>query len=161
MHYPVLLASQARLCKSFGDRQNMSSEDPAIEPLVVLTVQTTVVKNIGATPSGDRTVVDVVSGTFAGPKLSGRIPATGGDWLSRTANRSRMDVRLLLETHDGVAILFHYLGRASQSQGKPRIEVSGNFDAPAGPYDWLNDVQAFGLGVVVPDGVRYHLFRFR
>jgi Protein of unknown function (DUF3237) len=135
--------------------------EAALEPLFVLTAQTRLVRNVTGTPGGDRTVVDVVSGDFEGPRLKGRIPASGGDWLTRTQGRSRIDVRLLLETDDGVTILFRYVGKASQVAGTPRIEVSGSFDAPPGAYDWLNDVQTTGLGVVIPDGVRYHFFRFK
>jgi hypothetical protein len=134
--------------------------EPTLEALLVLTVQTTVVQSVAGTPLGDRMIVNVLGGSFVGPKLAGRVPACGGDWLIRTATGSRLDVRLLLETTDGVTILLHYSGRASQVDGKPRIEVAGHFDAPAGPYAWLNDVQAFGLGVPLPDGVRYQFYRF-
>lgn len=134
--------------------------EPTLAPLVVLTVQTTVVQSVTGTPLGDRMVVDVVSGSFEGPGLTGRVLPSGGDWLTRTPNGSRLDVRMLLETADGVTLLFRYSGRASQKQGRPHIEVAGSFEAPAGPYAWLNDVQAFGLGVPLPTGVRYHFFRF-
>jgi hypothetical protein len=137
------------------------SLDAVIEPLFVLTAQTTVLKHVTGTPGGDRMVVDIVSGTFEGTLLSGRIPPSGGDWLTRTSHGSCLDVRLLLETHDGVPILFRYQGKASQRADKPHIEVAGSFDAPAGPYAWLNDVQTFGLGVPLADGVRYHFFRFK
>jgi hypothetical protein len=133
----------------------------AIELLLVLTVQTTLVRAVPGTPVGDRTVFDVEGGTFEGPRLSGRVLATGGDWLIRTATASHLNVRLVLETHDGVTLLCQYSGRACQVNGKPRIEVAGTFDAPAGPYAWLNDVQAFGQGVRTPEGVRYHFYRFK
>ena len=132
-----------------------------IEPLLVLTVQTTLVRAVTDTPVGSRIVFDVVGGTFMGPRLRGNVPATGGDWVTRTATGSRMDVRLLLETDDGVPILFQYSGRASQVDGEARIEVAGAFDAPAGPYSWLNNIQAFGLGVPIDGGVRYQLYRFK
>ena len=132
----------------------------AIELLLVLTVQTTLVRAVTGTPLGDRTVFDIEGGTFAGPRLSGHIPASGGDWLIRTPTGSRLDVRLLLETHDGATILFQYTGRACLADGKPRIEVAGTFEAPQGPYAWLNDVQAFGQGVRILEGVRYHFYRF-
>jgi hypothetical protein len=133
----------------------------AIELLLVLTFQTTLVRAVTGTPLGDRTVFDIDGGTFAGPRLSGHIPATGGDWLIRTPTASRLDVRLLLETHDGATILFQYSGRACLIDGQPRIEVAGTFEAPQGPYGWLNDVQTFGRGVRIPEGVRYHFYRFR
>src|ERR1700726_4799803 len=108
-------------------------EIAAIEPLVVLTVQTTLARAVSGTPLGDRTVFDIEGGTFAGPRLSGHIPATGGDWVIRTPTGSHLNVRLLLETHDGVTILFQYSGRACIVDGNPRIEVAGTFEAPQGP----------------------------
>lgn len=138
----------------------MIPEKIEVEPLLVLTIQTKVVQSVAGTPLGDRMIVDVVSGSFEGPQLAGRVPACGGDWVIRTPKGSQLNVRLLLETADGVTILFQYSGKASQIEGKPRIEVAGSFDAPAGRYAWLNDVQAFGLGFPLPTGVRYHFFRF-
>jgi hypothetical protein len=133
----------------------------AIELLLVLTVQTTLARAVTGTPLGDRTVFDIGGATFEGPRLSGHIPATGGDWLIRTPTASHLNVRLLLETHDGATILFQYSGRACLIDGKPRIEVAGTFEAPQGTYAWLNDVQTFGQGVRIPEGVRYHFYRFR
>jgi hypothetical protein len=132
-----------------------------IEPLFVLTAQTRVVREVAGVPGGDWTIFDVVSGKFAGPRLHGRLVPTGGDWPTRTAGGSRLDVRLLLETHDGISLLFRYGGRATQADGNVRIEVAGTFDAPAGPYEWLNNVQTFGFGVPLAEGVRYHFYRFK
>lgn len=138
----------------------MLRKEPAIELLLVLTVQTNLVRAVTGTPLGDRSIFELVSGSFEGPRLTGRVPTTGGDWLIRTPTSSQLNVRLLLETHDGVTILFQYSGRACQVAGKPRIEVAGTFDAPSGPYAWLNDLQTFGLGEPIPDAVRYHFYRF-
>jgi hypothetical protein len=133
---------------------------PAIQLLFILTAKTTLVRAIAGTPLGDRNVFEIEGGTFEGPRLTGRVPATGGDWTIRTAMGSQLNVRLLLETHDGVTIVFQYTGRASMKDGKPNIEVAGSFEAPQGPYAWLNDVQTFGQGTALPDGVRYHFYRF-
>ena len=133
----------------------------AIELLLILEARTSLVRAVAGTPLGDRSVFAVAGGTFEGPRLSGRVLPTGGDWVIRTAAGAQLNVRLLLETHDGVTILLHYSGRAGQNDGKPRIEIAGTFDAPQGPYAWLNERQAFGLGTQIPDGVRYHLYCFR
>jgi hypothetical protein len=66
----------------------------------------------------------------------------------------------VLETIDGATLLFEYGGRASLRNGMPRIEVAGRFEAPQGPYDWLDSVQAFGLGMPIDGGVSYQFFRF-
>ena len=132
----------------------------AIEPLLVLNVQTKAVRSLTGTPLGDRMVFDAVSGTFAGPRLKGRVLPTGGDWVARTPTGSRLNVRLVLETDDGIDILFEYSGRACQTASRVRIDVAGTFDAPAGAYGWLNDVQTFGCGAHGPDGVCYYFYRF-
>jgi hypothetical protein len=134
--------------------------EPAIELLFVLTAKTTLVSAINGTPLGDRHVFDVEGGAFEGPRLRGRVPATGGDWVIRTAAGAQLNVRLLLETHDGVTILLNYSGRAGLRDGKPHIEVAGSFEAPQGPYAWLNELQTFGLGEPLPEGVRYHFYCF-
>jgi len=105
-------------------------------------------------------VVNAEGGSFTGARLRGRILPTGGDWLLRAPGRSLIDVRLALETDDGVTVLLRYTGKASQRDGQPRLEIAGSFDAPEGPYGWLNDVQAFGLGFVTAEGVAYHFYRF-
>lgn len=138
-----------------------NTSQPEIELLLVLSVQTSLVLALTGTPSGDRMIFDVVSGTFSGPRLSGSVPATGGDWVTRTATGSQLNVRLLLQTHDGATILLQYTGRACQDGNKVRIDVAGTFEAPQGPYGWLNDVQAFGQGVATTDNVRYHFYRFK
>jgi hypothetical protein len=149
-----------RIHMSDGD-DSASANARAIELLLVITVKTSLVKAVTGTPLGERHVFDIEGGTFDGPKLSGRVPATGGDWVTRIPqSAAQLSVRMLLETHDGVTILFQYSGRAGTADGKLRIEVAGTFDAPRGPYDWLNEVQAFGRGTPTPDGVRYHFYRF-
>jgi Protein of unknown function (DUF3237) len=157
-------ASGARPFSARLEERTMSEDkcaEPAIEPLLVLTVETKLVHSVMATPLGDRTIFDVVGGRFAGAGLAGRVPACGGDWVTRTVRGSQLDVRLLLETDDGVSILFRYTGKASLRGEQPRIEVAGSFDAPDGVYGWLNDIQAFGLGTPLAAGVRYQFFRFR
>ena len=135
--------------------------EPVIESLMVLHIQTRLRSNLTAMPLGDRTVFDIEGGSFEGPGLRGQIPPSGGDWLTRTATGSQMDVRMLLQTDDGVTLLLRYSGRASLRDGNPHIEITGSFDAPDGRYGWLNDIQTFGLGTPVADGVRYHLYRFK
>jgi hypothetical protein len=139
----------------------MSAVTPPLTLLFVLDVQTRLVGTVRDTPLGDRSAFDIDGGQFDGPQLRGRVPASGGDWVTRTAAGSQLDVRLLLETDDGTTILLRYGGKASQrADGAVRIEVAATFEAPPGDYAWLNSIQAFGLGTPTADGVRYHFYRF-
>jgi hypothetical protein len=138
-----------------------ASVSALVEPLLELSVQTRAVCSIAAAPPGERLVFDVVAGSFEGAALRGRVLPGGGDWLTRTAAGSQLDVRLVLETDDGVKILLRYGGRASRRGDEPRVEIAGSFEAPQGRYEWLNSIQAFGLGSPTADGVRYQLYRFK
>jgi hypothetical protein len=133
---------------------------PVLEPVVALSIQTRAVRSVPGAPLGERMVFDITGGTFEGSRLRGTVLATGGDWVTRTPSGSRLDVRLVLETEDGVGILLQYSGRASRNSAGTRIDVAGTFEAPAGAYEWLNDVQAFGRGVHGADSVRYEFYRF-
>lgn len=133
---------------------------PQISLLMTLSVQTRAVCKLAQTPLGDRAVFEVSGGAFSGPQLRGRILPAGGDWLIRSGTRALLDVRLVLETEDGVNLLCQYSGCGAPRDGAPRVEVGARFIAPAGAYDWLNEIQAFGLGQATSEGVRYHLYRF-
>jgi len=135
-------------------------EPAALRTLLQLDIRIKPVQTLAGVPGGERLVYDILGGRFDGPRLCGRVLASGGDWVLRTPGRSQLDVRLVLQTDDGVSLLLRYGGRASQRDGAPRIEVAGSFEAPEGAYAWLNDIQAFGLGAPLADGVRYRFFCF-
>jgi hypothetical protein len=130
----------------------------ASEPLFTLTAHTAS-RVVGGIPQGDRVLIDVTGGEFSGPRLSGRVLPSGGDWVTLSAAGARVDVRLALETHDGVTILLRYMGVAGDKSGEQRADVAGVFEAPAGPYGWLNGVLAVGYGRGVEGGGRYDFFQ--
>ncbi|MET0733749.1 MAG: DUF3237 domain-containing protein [Casimicrobiaceae bacterium] len=131
----------------------------ATEPLFAL-IATTTLRPVMGIPQGDRVLIDVTGGEFSGPKLSGRVLPSGGDWVALSAAGARVDVRLALESHDGVVMLFRYLGVVSDRGGVQRADVAGLFEVPAGPYGWLNGVLAIGYGAAIEGGARYEFFRF-
>ncbi|HEY9547253.1 MAG TPA: DUF3237 domain-containing protein [Solimonas sp.] len=137
-----------------------NSPAPAISPLLTLDVEVEWLRNLAGTPLGERVIFGVRGGRFDGPHLRGHVLSWGGDSVTRTASTTQLDVRLLLETDDGVPLHLRYQGRASQRDGKPHIEISGGIEAPAGAYAWLNDLLVFGLGAQTGAGVRYELFHF-
>lgn len=133
---------------------------PTLAALATLEVEVEALRELAGTPLGQRVLFGVRGGRFDGPHLHGNVLGWGGDSVIRTGGGTLLDVRLLLETDDGVPMQLRYEGRASQRDGQPHIEISGSFDAPCGDYAWLNDILVFGLGVQTAKGVRYELFHF-
>ena len=66
---------------------------------------------VGAVPSGNRQIFDVTGGSFEGPRMKGKLLASGGDWLLiGNDGVVRLDVRGTLETDDGARIYVQYFG---------------------------------------------------
>src|SRR3954469_15789153 len=74
-------------------------------PLMTLQVLVAAPQRLGAVPHGTRGIAPVVSGSFAGPRLRGRVLPGGGDWtLLRSDGVLELDLRFTLETDDGALI---------------------------------------------------------
>ena len=67
---------------------------------------------VGDTPLGRRVIVDVSGGRVTGPRFSGRVLPSGGDWLLvGTDGCARIDVRSSMELDDGAVVYATYGGR--------------------------------------------------
>ena len=67
----------------------------------------------GTGPYGGRQYYQITGGSVSGPRLTGQLAGSGGDWmLTGPDGYMRMDVRLQFETGDGAAICAHYFGPA-------------------------------------------------
>ena len=120
-----------------------------------------------------RGAVLVQGGTFSGPGLSGTlVEGSGGDFpLVRRDGGGRFDSQYLLRTDDGAYILKRSAGVRHADPAVIRRLMAGEevdphayymrmtprFEAPAGPYDWLNRTLFVGVGRRNPTG---SLFRF-
>jgi len=72
---------------------------------MTLTVVVPPPQRLGAVPHGTRIIAPISSGTFAGPRLRGKVLAGGGDWtLLRSDGVLELDLRITLETDDGASI---------------------------------------------------------
>lgn len=100
-----------------------------------------------------RGFVAVAGGTVNGPLLQGKVVAgSGGDWPRLWPNGLvEFDAHYMLETHDAVPIYIHNMGIAyasaeTQRQVEagqtpdvaPYCRITPRFEAPDGPYAWLN-----------------------
>ncbi|HTK64535.1 MAG TPA: DUF3237 domain-containing protein [Pseudonocardia sp.] len=117
-------------------------------------------------------VFNVLDGKIEGPRLNATLRSPSGDWARiQPGGNWRLDVRLLLETDDGVPIFMHYNGVLRMAPGLgERIaageEIPGSemyfrsspyFETSSERYSWLNDIlvigamRSFGGGNVVYD----------
>ena len=127
----------------------------------------------GKGPLGERLIVDVTGGEFKGPRLSGRVRASGADWaLVDAAGKVRLDVRVVFEADDGAVIYITYRGRlelnekaAAALEGKGGTEYGDvylmtqlQFETGDERYAWLNDRLAVGEGRLGPHSVTYRVY---
>lgn len=100
----------------------------------------------GPTLEGQRRVIPITGGSFAGPRIRGQVISGGADWnLSRSDGAGSVDAAYYLRTDDGVLIRIVNKGVGAAGQA-PRDEAAEHFfmftmpvfEAPTGKYDWLN-----------------------
>src|SRR3954464_10976680 len=73
--------------------------------LMTLDVTVAGAQKVGNVPHGTRVISPVASGSFAGPRLRGKVLPGGGDWtLLRSDGVLELDLRITLETDDGALI---------------------------------------------------------
>jgi hypothetical protein len=101
-------------------------------------------------------------GPLEGPGIRGEL-LQGFAWgphRMREANFGHMhyDVRVLLRTDDGHRILMRYRGTNSPTYADGSWRTGVVFEAEKGPYEWLNAVQAIGVGRKDGDDVDYMIY---
>ncbi len=131
------------------------------------------IQDLGATPLGQRRIIPVAGGSFAGERLRGRVqPHAGSDWLLlRSDGTFQADARVPLETDDGAVIAMTYraLRHASPEvtarigRGEPvapseyYLRSAPFFETGDARYAWLNSIVAVGIGERLPDGAVYEV----
>ena len=129
-----------------------------VEHLFTLVARVSRAATIANGPAGTRIIVTCTGGEFEGPVLTGTVEAPSGDWVRLAADGAmRLDVRLLLRTDDGAAILMTYSG-ISTDGGAP-IRAAALFETGDERYAWLNAVQAVAIGRSGDGQVTYDVSR--
>jgi hypothetical protein len=128
---------------------------------------------VGACPSGSRSIFNVTGGSFKGARVRGKILPGGADWLLVDADGvGRLDVRIALETEDGARIYVQYFGvlvinevikaalkrGGSSEYGDTYFMTQPRFETGDARYAWLNRLMAVGEGRVRPSAVEYRIF---
>ena len=130
---------------------------------------------VGDTPVGDRRIARVTGGTFEGPALRGTVHDGGGDWIiNRRDGVTQLDVRLTMETDDGVLIYMTYRGlRHGPAEVMARLAAGEPVDpselyfrttpyfetASDGKYAWMNKACFVATGDRKPEGPVYRVFQ--
>ena len=142
-------------------------------PLFVMKATVEAPTEIGPLPTGTRRIFNATGGSFAGERLSGIVRPGGGEWfLDAGDGYGQVDVRLLLETEDGVPIYLRYSGvmdfnetvgaklAAGQSTefGDNRFLTQVRMECAHPDYAWLTSIIAVGEGRMHPDCVEYAIY---
>lgn len=110
-------------------------------------------------PVGTRIVAEVDTVEMSGPKISASmVGKSAADWLTVGPDGSygTLDVRATLKTEDDEFIYMEYSGRIDLTTGK--VVSAPLFQTGAEEYDWMNRMQAVGVGQNGPDSLVYELY---
>jgi hypothetical protein len=135
---------------------------PQLEYLGTLRAETgsrTVIEN---GPQGTRTIVQLVSGRFEGPRLKASLQAPAADWVSNRADGTvKLDVRFTLRTDDGAVILVTYNGIGQPTEAGLSLRSAPLFETGDSRYAWLTRLQAVGVGQRVGTSISYDIYVMR
>ena len=143
------------------------------QPLFIFQIEVKPPSVIGATPGYDRRVGEIAGGRFEGERLRGKILSGGSDWQSlRSDGTTTLNVRLVMETDDGVLIGMTYLGmRHGPKEVMERIAGGENvspseyymratpyYETASEKYGWLNRIVSVAYGHRMAGGAIYQVF---
>jgi Protein of unknown function (DUF3237) len=143
------------------------------DPIFRIRADLAEVMHFGATPYGDRRVIDILGGTVQGPKLSGRVLPGGADWqIVRADGVVHLQARYTAETETGGRILIDAEGyRHGPAEVMERLARDETVDPSlyyfrtfmrfetADPASaWLNRILAIGKGARHKGAVRIEVF---
>jgi hypothetical protein len=131
------------------------------------------IRDLGPTPHGRRRIIPILSGTVKGERLEGEVIPGGTDWqYVRSDGVLELEARYSIRTKDGteIAVTNRGMRRASPeimerlSRGEAvdpaqvYFRAAPVFEAPSGPYAWLNESVFIGTASRFPDKVHIRVF---
>ncbi len=125
---------------------------------------------VGATPQGNRYVVPIAGGTFAGPLLRGTIISGGADYqlASLDGSRTTLEAIYSIRTDDGVNIHVRnqgiiYNGMDEHGQPTYYFKAAPRFEAPVDSrYAWLNNALfVCAPGAPTADGIVLNVWKVK
>jgi Protein of unknown function (DUF3237) len=149
----ALLASVSGGRSAAEDSQSPSgplSEIPIVLPKTELVYEALFdlepVMMLGQGPLGERRIIPISGGVFAGPRIKGKILPGGADrQLVRKDGAKMLNALYELQTDDGAVITVNNRVLIDKRpDGTPYVFSSIDLTAPEGPHDWLNHLVFVG-----------------
>jgi hypothetical protein len=146
---------------------------PQLRFVCHIEVQVGPIRDLGQAPHGRRRIIPILSGTVKGDRLSGEVMPGGADWqYVRGDGILELEARYSIKTRDGteIAVTNRGMRRAPPeimdrlSRGEavdPALvyfRTAPVFEAPVGPYAWLNESVFVGTAARFPDQVQIKVF---
>lgn len=131
------------------------------KPIFTIRAELASILKLGATPYGERRIINILGGTVEGPRLKGKLLPGGADWqIVRADGVVDLRARYTVETEGGGQILVNSEG---YRHGPPEVMASLARDETVDPAryyfrafmrfetadpeaSWLNRVLAIGRG---------------
>jgi hypothetical protein len=152
----VVAAGMAGVAAASGPAQAQGATGPLVPDLPILppradfiweaVVEIGPTMMLGAGPTGERRMVPITGGTFAGPRLRGRVLPGGADrQLVRADGVRRLDALYEMQAEDGAVITVHNRVVVAPRPGAPDYRFSTlEVTAPEGAHAWLNRLAFVG-----------------
>ncbi len=153
----------------------MSDVELRTAHLFTIWLEVDAIKDLGATPYGNRRIAAVKGGRFEGEELRGTVePAPAGDWLlQRRDGVLMLDVRLTLRTQDDALIYMTYRGMRHGPQwvmdrlnkgekvdpSEYYFRTAPMFETASEKYSFLNRIMSIGVGRREAAGPIYDVFQ--
>ncbi len=143
------------------------------EPIFRIHAELADILHLGATPYGERRVIDILGGRVEGAKLAGRILPGGADWqIVRADGTADLHARYTIETDAGALILVDSRGLrhgppdviAALARGESvdpdryYFRTAMRFETSHPAAAWLNNVLALARGAREPRAVRLDVY---
>jgi len=133
-----------------GQTAAPAADEPGLEFVYEAIVTLEPVIEMGPTPLGVRRRIPITGGSFAGPRIRGRVLAGGADWqLQRADGWTVIEADYMMQAEDGTMIHVRNIGLTnSRVKGATQryLRTVPSFEVPNGPHDWLN--QAIFVGTL-------------
>lgn len=141
---------------------------PMLQLLYTSEIEIEAPLQVGHSPYGERRIINITGGTFAGSRMSGKILCGGADWQIVLKNGlTQVEARYTLQTDDGALIYVTNWGlRHGSTEAIARLgageyvdphdyyfRTHPRFETGDPQYDWLNKVIAVAAGERLADKV--------